>query len=307
MKLDMHFHSTNSDWKNTIWEIVSEWKRKKLEFMSLTDHDVYSWEDFRKIASDSNIMTTNSVEISSFNEEFDKSLHLTFYGAEYSAKLEKLLENSRKGHNDVLLLQIEKLKNNWFEIDEKLFFSYFEERWSKIDNLNKFNIAEYLYKNNKNLELIKNISWKELSIWDFYNIFIKKWWDFYNDYWIKWSKYEIDVEDSWDIRKKVDWILSIAHPNFTFKKWISEFRNSIESYIDKWVNAIEINSYTTKIWIEEILKAQKKYDLFLTFWSDCHKLWFNDWKHNGLWELNTNISEDFIKGEFNKYKNKIIL
>jgi hypothetical protein len=50
-KIDMHFHSTCSDGKNTHEEILEQAKQKGLEFIALTDHDNISG-DFQKKAED---------------------------------------------------------------------------------------------------------------------------------------------------------------------------------------------------------------------------------------------------------------
>ena len=307
MKLDMHFHSTESDWKNTPEAMLIGAKDRWLDFIALTDHDVIVSDDFIQMSEEQGIKTTKSVEISAYNKDHDKSLHLTSYARSFSGRIDNLLEDSRAGHSLLITTQVEKLKTLGFDIEEKELLYYFEQAGSNIDNLNKFSIAEYLYKNKENIALIKDINWWDIKLRDFYLAFLKKGGKYFNDFWVVVPNYEIEVETCWEIIKKVDWILSIAHPNFTFKSWIEEFKQVLPDYIDKWVNAIEISTSANLEWVNAILDLKDKYDLHLTFWSDCHKLWLVDDKHCDLWDLNPYIDEKMIVNSFKEYEDRIVV
>ena len=45
--IEMHCHSTRSDGKNAPEEVIMEARRKNLDFLPLTDHDVISSPDFQ--------------------------------------------------------------------------------------------------------------------------------------------------------------------------------------------------------------------------------------------------------------------
>lgn len=306
MKIDMHFHSIRSDWKNTPEDMIQDAKKKNLDFIALTDHDVVSDNEFVELAKSNWINSTKSVEVSAYNIEDDRSIHLTAYSNMFKDDIEKVLKISRDWHMILIDEQIKQLNKNWFNIDQDEMFEYYKKWWTNIDNLNKFNIAEYLFTSEENLKLIKSITWNDMKLVDFYLQFLKSWWKFNEKYWVKVPNYEVPVSDIWDIVKKVDGILSIAHPNYTFKKWVSEFENALPIYIDKWVNAVEINWFATVEWIDVILKAKNKYDLFITFGSDCHKLWYEDDKHKKLWFINPNFNSDYIKELFDEYSDKIL-
>ncbi len=97
----------------------------------------------------------------------------------------------------------------------------------------------------------------------------------------------------------------MAHPNFSFEKWgIEEFKRVLPNYVKKWVWAVEINARATPDWIQAILEARRKYDLVLTFWTDCHEIWTTDRKHGDLWQLNPYISGELIQQNFEKFKKK---
>jgi len=178
----------------------------------------------------------------------------------------------------------------------------------KIDSLNKFSISEFIYNwkySNYNKKFIKHTFWEEEDIkWLFFNL-LKKWWEFYEKFRVHVSDYEPSIEKIWQLAKSSNAILSIAHPNFTFKSWIEDFKNEISYYVDREINAIEINPFADKKWIETILELKKKYDLILTFGSDCHKLWWIDDKHHDFWTMNTFISDEIINENFKKFREKI--
>jgi hypothetical protein len=114
----------------------------------------------------------------------------------------------------------------------------------------------------------------------------------------------MDVEQAWDFRKSNGAILSIAHPNFTFKWGIEEFEKVLPDYVEKWVNAVEINSKATSEWIDAIFKAKSRFNLLLTMWSDNHGIGRVDDKHTDLWSLNpriTNIEQREILREYLNY------
>ena len=45
--IEMHCHTTGSDGKNAPEEVIMEARRKNLDFLALTDHDVISSPDFQ--------------------------------------------------------------------------------------------------------------------------------------------------------------------------------------------------------------------------------------------------------------------
>ena len=301
-KFDMHFHSTISDWKNTPGEIIKKAKNIWLWMITLTDHDMISDDKFIDDANEAWIITNKSVEISSRNYESGKSLHLTCYAKSFSLRTYDILNNTKLWKIEMIKAQILKLKEKWFDIDYDIFCEYVKIKWKDLESVNKFNVSEYLFLNPKNKLLALNIYWKEISEVDFFLIFMKEWWEYHWEYWIKVSDYEPSIEIAWQLATSNNAILSIAHPNFSFSKvWISWFHKVIPEYVDKWINAIEINSKASKKWIEAIYQIKKRYNLLLTAWSDNHQIWFTDDKHSDFWELNPLLSDEKKIEIFNEY------
>lgn len=113
--------------------------------------------------------------------------------------------------------------------------------------------------------------------------------------------YEPAVELCGELARENKAILSIAHPNHTFNS-IEEFQSLAPNYIERGVNALEIHISTPPDWIQVILKTREKYNLLLTFGSDCHFDTRNDGKHGMIGDLNPYLDIQFIDKEFQKFQ-----
>lgn len=307
MKLDMHFHSTASDGLLTQEELLKRAKEQDLEFIALTDHDVVSY-GFREEAKKYGIKSCQSVEISAYNEAHDKSLHLTFYAKEISQDIGNILQWVVRAKEDLIWLQLARFQEYGFEIDADGFYDFFEKLWRKKDALNKFDMVVFVFLNEKNRIHAQQLhAGNAITREDFYLQYLKRWWDKFHEFAVMVPNYEIPLSVCRDFAQKCDAIISIPHPNVTFKKWgIQEFEKVLPHYIEQaWVNAIEVNACATRDWVEAILQAKEKYDLFLTFWSDFHKSGINDGKHWDFWQSNPFLSPQSLEKYFQEYSHKI--
>lgn len=306
--LDMHFHSTFSDWRSTVDEILKEAKKKWLKYAFLTDHDRVS-HYFLQESWKYWIQTCKSTEISATNLDKDFSLHITYYAKEISKALEEKLTNTVNSKIKLIQLQIQRFQDCGFKINLWAFYKYCYSYWRQKENINKFDLARYLYTFDENVELVTHINnWVELELEDFYLKFLKKDWEYFPWYWVVVPDYEISVDEIKKYAEIDNALVSLAHPNFTFKSWVDEFINNLDYYINNWwVNAIEINSKATKQMVDLIISLTKEKGLYITFWSDNHWLWRVDKKHQDFWVLNEHLTNDFIKQEFDKYKHLLWL
>lgn len=306
--LDMHFHSTFSDWKNSADEILSKARDIWLSYAFLTDHDRVS-HYFVEKSKEYWIQTTYSTEISASNDKRDFSLHITYYAKQISNALENELNNTIESKIKLIQLQISRFKEMWFNINIWSFYKFCYKHWRKKENINKYDLARYLYEFSENIELVKKINnWVFLDLESFYLEFLKKDWKYFSWYWVIVPDYEVKISKIKKYAQIDSAIVSLAHPNFTFKSWIDEFIKNIDYYIENWwINAIEINTKATKQMVEAIIDLSVKKGLYITFWSDNHGLWTTDRKHWDFWVLNENITIDFIKKEFDRYKHLLWL
>lgn len=299
--LDLHFHSTFSDWVKSNRKIIEEAKARKLEFIACTDHD-YINSDFTKMALESWISSVEWVEISWVDEEINKYLHLTCYSRAFHWRIIDILNNSRGIKQDKVRLQIELLASNWFIANRNEFYS-FSRNNGAIWDFNSGHIAFYIFQYPENIELIKKITWEKLTTWSFIKRFLKREWDFWYIWTVTLPEYEPNIELLWELAKENKAVLAIAHPNF--KLTIHEFRSRIEHYLNLWVNAIEINTKASREWVKLILEYQNKYWFILTFWSDCHFKKLDDDKHWEFGENNQHIWDGLIEKSFYEFKQKL--
>jgi hypothetical protein len=303
-KIDMHFHSTCSDGKNTHEEILEQAKQKGLEFIALTDHDNISG-DFQKKAEDFWIKSTQSLEISARNYEHEKSLHLTCYAKSFADDIYEILDGIKDARKNNLEKQVDVLQSNWFNISLWDLENISQSMQRSIEALNKFDLAKIIYEDPQNRNRwIELNNWVDIWLVEFYLQYFKRNWEKFETFWVLVPEYEPSLEVCKIIQETNNAILSIAHPNFTFQEDIWGFIDYIEYYIQTaWINALEINSKASVEWINVVKKTAEKYGLFITFWSDNHGIWNTDNKHSDFWELNPNLTLEFIEKEFEKYRN----
>lgn len=308
---DLHFHSIASDWKNSGEEIINDAYEKKLQFIALTDHDVISSNNFIDNAQKIGIESCYSTEISARDLKNKKSLHLTCYSRNFWKNIRDILENTVEKKQLLIIKQIEKLKNLWFKIELNNFLNYFLNIWKKLETLNRFNIWQYLFLNNENIILAQKISWKiDINPQSFFEIFLKEVWEYYHVYWLKYwidvPEYEPNIEVCSLLAKTNNAIISIAHPNLSFKKeGLEYFKRIYPYYVENWINGIEINSKASIEWIDAIYEFKKKYSIIITAWSDNHNIWEVDNKHSDLWELNPLLKENDRLLILENFKNKL--
>lgn len=300
-KIDMHFHSTLSDWNYTNEQIIEEAIEKKLDFIVATEHDIINTE-IVKLAKNNWINSLQWVEISTYDDIIlNKSLHLTAYANNFNWKIHNILDRNIEWKIDKVKAQIETLKSNLFAIDYDFFIEYYKKRWFDINNLNSYHISEFILLSDENKKLIKELTLEELSIWDFIVRCLKKDWDLRHIWWRELKKYEPTVSELWELAK-TDWFfLSLAHPNITFKNDIELFKYFINEY-KEILNWIEISSIASKDWVETILNTAKKYKLIITYWSDDHFVRDSlDEYHWFFWDKNPYVSDSNIIENFKNF------
>lgn len=299
--IDLHFHTTVSDGKYTNQQVIAEAKAKWLDFICVTEHDIVNTQ-FPILARENGIESIEWVEISVFDKKIaNKSLHITCYADKFSGEIIKVLENNRNGKINKIIKQIEVLKNNWFQIDYDEFLEYNKNKWFDVQNLNNSHISEYIYLNEYNVNLIRELTWEDMKWWDFIRRCLKTTGDLRHIGWVHVDDYEPSMNKVWELSKESGYFLSLAHPNFTFRNDFALFYLFMQEYKDI-LNGIEINSLASKEWVEVILRTAKKYNMILTFWSDDHfERELVDDVHWKLWDTNPNLSPNDIMENFRSF------
>jgi len=294
----MHCHSTRSDGVNTPNEVIREAKRKKLDFLTLTDHDTIAPREFQDTLRNEWIGSCDSVEISARNYDLEKSLHLVSYARIFKDSLSEVLGRSLTWKQSMKWGQLESLfSRHSFAGSRQWFDSFMRNTLGREpETSNKYDMSRYLYSEwwnkGKMVSILGDLLQNNDIVARFYEECLKRWWKLYDIYWFEVDEYEPSVETTInEVVTKSGWVVSLAHPNVTFNenKWgIAEFERTIEDYIDKWLNGIEINTMASPQWVHTILQIREKYDLILTFGSDCHSIWYDgtDGKHASIGDIN---------------------
>lgn len=305
-QIDMHFHTTLSDWKKSNEEILKFIDPKKVDFLTVTEHDIVN-SNFKKSLDDLWISTAYSVEVSDCDYTDVKSMHILHYSSEINHLLEPKLENIRNAREVKIVEQVAKLKQNWFSVDYDEMINYYKSKWVNTSNLVAYHLAEYIFRKKVDLEIIEKISGiQNIGIYAFYKNFLKRGWKFSHIWHFDVWDYEFDVNNL--ASHKLDSsIFSLAHPNVTFKNDIDAFAERIEKLVPLWINAIEVNPIATKKWLDVITYFGHKYDLILTFGSDCHFKEVFDWKHGQLFQINQELSKKQIEDNLYRIKDKLNL
>ncbi|MDD5376542.1 MAG: hypothetical protein PHH16_00325 [Candidatus Gracilibacteria bacterium] len=291
VRADLHFHSTLSDGSKTPIEIVATAMGRDIELLVNTDHDIVNTRT-PELAKEAGIMSFEGVEISAYEPSSDKHLHITCYAQKFSGRIHEILTHTRDGRKGKITRQLERLRENGFDIDTDRFFQRFGSQGVNTDNLSNSHLTEYIFESPENVAHIEHLTGEKLE----YSMFLRECLKKEGKHaWIGGVEvpvYEPSVESCGELARENSALLSIAHPNFTFEDDIDRFDKIIMPYIEAGVRGIEINAAAPRMWVETILRVRDRYDLILTFGSDCHFKPSGDGKHNELGSRNPYLSDE---------------
>ncbi len=269
MIIDLHVHSKHSDGTLTVEEIFGEAKKRKIGFLSITDHDSIDCQlTATTLARKRGIRYVSGVEL---NVTFShpkyhegKAASLDFLGyqfdaesAELSAKLQ-LMARYREERAAKILANL----NTEFEKEgiAKLTKKDFAEIQASVDGvLGRPHIADYLVKKG----IVKNRQ------------------EAFDRYLVKCDvpKYPLYLEEASRLVRNAGGKLVLAHPNdphgtslVTLTKLLPEQTRIIEESMLAHIDGVECwhsrnNAETTNHYVT----FAKKHGLILTGGSDCHQ------------------------------------
>ncbi len=309
MIIDCHNHTNSSDWHDKIERYAEKAIELWLDMCAITDHDKID-RKLKNILIGSNIIVPEAVEVSTKNYENDRYLHITSYSNNFNTKIDNILNKTIEDNILFVKKQIEVFSKVWFIVSFNDILEYYNSLWKNESSLNSSSIVKFFYNwkySKQNIEIIKKMFWFHYDMYWFYHNVVDKKWKNYGNFKIDFNNDLLDISELWNIFDINKTILSIAHPNITFKGNIISFEKEFNWYFERWINAIEINTSLDKKWIESILKIKAKTNICLTFWSDCHKIWEKNEKHWDFWEMNHLLSNEIIKENYHSFRQKIEL
>jgi len=269
MVIDLHIHSRSSDGNFTVEELVKEAKIRKIELMSITDHDtIDSQEQAIALTKKNGIAYVVGVELNvtllDARRLKDKPISLDFLGYQFDTKNKELSDK---------LIQIAQ---------------YREERAAKIlDKINAEFEKEGLEKLTKNdLGLIQSsvdgvIGRPHIASYLVGKGIVKTKQEAFDKYLVKCDvpKFPLYIEEASRLVRNAGGLVVLAHPNdphgtslATLTKSLQEQTDIIEELLLGYIDGVECwhsrnDSETTNHYI----KFAKKHGLIMTGGSDCHQ------------------------------------
>jgi 3',5'-nucleoside bisphosphate phosphatase len=269
MITDLHIHSTCSDGKFTIKEIISEAKTRQIGFLSITDHDSIGFQsEAASLARTAKIRYMSGVEL---NVTFShpqyregKAVSLDFLGYQFDPNNETLkskLQNVARYREERAAKILENL-NSEFAKDglETLTKNDFREIEASADGvLGRPHIADYLVK--------KKVVRTRQEAFDKYLVKCDV------------PKYPLYLKEASKLIRDAGGRIILAHPNdpngtslVALTKSLDEQTNIVRASMLDFIDGIECwhsrnDSQTTNHYV----KFTKELGLILTGGSDCHQ------------------------------------
>ena len=269
MIIDLHIHSQNSDGAFSVEEIFKEAKLRKIEFMSITDHDSIGCQEIAlKLAKKAGIRYVSGVEL---NVTFShpkyrqgKPASLDFLVYQFDAKNKALADKLRQmaEYREERAAKILRNLNAEFEKEgiQPLTKRDFEEIQASVDGtLGRPHIADYLVK--------KGIVRNRQEAFDRYLVKCDV------------PKYPLYLEDASRLVHNAGGKIVLAHPNdphgtslVAFTKSLTEQTQIIEDSMLAYIDGVECwHSRSDAQTTSHYLRFAKEHALMVTGGSDCHQ------------------------------------
>ena len=266
MKIDLHIHTkTGSDGNLSVEEVFREAKERKIDLMSITDHDSINAQDRAiALAREYGIAYITGVELNVTFPYHDESISLDFLGYQYDinnealkSKLQLIREHRERRAHQIL----EKLN---VEFDKENIKRFTEEDLNNIQDsvdgaFGRPHIANYLIE--------KGIVSSKQEAFDKYLVKCDV------------PKYPLSLAEASELVRNAGGILVHAHPNdpngtslVSITGDLNQQTEIIERYMLDYIDGVECwhsrhDAETTAHYIE----FAKKHSLVMTGGSDCHQ------------------------------------
>ncbi len=267
MKIDLHIHTkTGSDGNLSVEEVFREAKERKIDLMSITDHDSIDAQDRAiALAREYGITYITGVELNvTFPYPSGKSISLDFLGYQYDinnealkSKLQLIREHRERRAHQIL----EKLNA---EFDKENIERFTEEDLNNIQDsvdgaFGRPHIANYLIE--------KGIVSSKQEAFDKYLVKCDV------------PKYPLSLAEASELVRNAGGILVHAHPNdpngtslVSITGDLNQQTEIIERYMLDYIDGVECwhprhDAETTAHYLE----FAKKHSLVMTGGSDCHQ------------------------------------
>lgn len=265
MKIDLHIHSNCSDGNLSIEEIFQEAKNRKIDLMSITDHDSIECQQRAiALAGECGISYITGVELNVTFPYLGRSVSLDFLGYRYDIGNKELRDKLRliREHREERARRILERLNGEFDKEgiERFTEKDLENIQDSVDGVfGRPHIANYL--------VAKGIVRDQQEAFDKYLVKCNV------------PKYPLSLGEASRLIRNAGGILVHAHPNDPngtslagITRDLEEQTKIIEEYMLQYLDGIECwharhNEQTTAHYIE----FARQHGLVMTGGSDCHQ------------------------------------
>ncbi len=266
MKIDLHIHtSTGSDGALSLEEVFKEAARRKIDFISITDHDAIAHQGQAvKLAKAHSIRYITGVELNVTLPYQGKSLSLDFLGYGYDSKNSALREKLQliRAHREKRARQIVANLNTEFTREGRSLFT--DEDLRKMQEgvdgiLSRPHIADYLIK--------KSVVGTRQEAFDKYLVKCDV------------PKYPLPLEEASSLIHGVGGKIALAHPNdpngtslVSVTKDLDGQTKIIQEQMLGLIDGVECwHSRADKATTKRYIEFCRRYQLLMTGGSDCHQ------------------------------------
>jgi predicted metal-dependent phosphoesterase TrpH len=270
MIIDLHIHSkTCSDGNLSVKEIIKEAKTRKIELMSITDHDsIGCQKQAMSLAKKNGIHYISGIELNiSFshpNSNNDKSISLDLLGYQFDINnkaLQKKLQQISKHRQERATKILKKLN---IEFEKEGLKNLTKNDFLMIQNsadgvLGRPHIADYLIKKG----IVKDRK------------------EAFNKYLVKCDvpKFPLFINEASSLLRDAGGLVILAHPNDPYGTSLAKLTKSlheqttiIEESLLPYVDGIECwHSRNDEVTTDHYVTFSKKHGLIMTGGSDCHQ------------------------------------
>lgn len=255
---DLHVHTNHSDGICEIEDVLNLAKEKGIHTIAITDHDtVNHWDDVKKVANHLNLETIRGVEMSCYDFDVYKKVHVIGLWLERVDHVEKLCKKTLTSRDQYHRELIKELEQKGYAI------TYEDaKKFSKYNIVFKMNIFQALKEKypaemtpSKYKELFASKTSKETDLKMGY----------------------IDVKDGIEAIQRDGGIAILAHP------CVYNNYDEIEKYVGFGLQGIEINHSKMKpLDYERTEQFAKRFNLCRSGGSDFHDPSLIQFGNNGL-------------------------
>lgn len=267
MKIDLHIHTRDgSDGNLSVEEVFREAARRRINFVSITDHDsVNAQEKAVRLAKENGIAYIAGVELNvTFQYTGSKSISLDFLGYSFDIHNQPLLAKLRlmRERRETRAHEILDKLNTEFDKDgiQRLTGQDISNIEASVDGaFGRPHIADYLVK--------KGIVRDRQEAFDKYLVKCDV------------PKYPLSLPEASKLVRDAGGRLVLAHPNdpggtslVSFTRDLDEQTGTIEKYMLEYIDGIECWHPRHDIdTVEHYVSFARKHRLIVTGGSDCHQ------------------------------------